>query len=324
MASLTLLFDGIVAAGLVFLAWRSLQAPHLFTSVVLFIAFGLLMALAWVRLDASDIALAEAAIGAGITVFGIAVSGDLGGTRLLAAVAAVTIIYGSVRALAQDEIKRRLAFSTVSQISYIVLGAALGGPIATIGAFVQIVHRGLMKITLFFCAGNLAEMFGIHHVTELNGIGRRMPWTMTAFTIAAFGMIGLPPFAGFISKWYLAGGAIAVGAYWVVGILVVSSVLNSAYFLPLVYAAWFRPLAHHAPPKRPIGWWLIAPPLVTAALSIGAGLIAASVVSPLQWAEVISEPLVPRPRRPGVDWRVATSARPDHRSAPRRRRGAER
>ena len=222
-------------------------------------------------------------------VFGIDFSQSIGATSVLAVVAGVTIIYGSVRALAQDEIKRRLAFSTVSQLSYIVLGAAIGGPLATIGAFVHIVHQGLMKITLFFCAGNLSETFGVHHIHEVDGIGRRMPWTMAAFTIAAFGMIGLPPFAGFISKWYLAGGAIDVGAYWVVGILVGSSVLNAMYFLPLVYAVWFRPLAHRAPPIRSIGWWLVAPPLVTAALSIGAGLFAASIVSPLEWAKIIAE-----------------------------------
>jgi multicomponent Na+:H+ antiporter subunit D len=177
----------------------------------------------------------------------------------------------------------------VSQLSYIVLGAALVGPIATIAAFVHIVHQGLMKITLFFCAGNLAEVFGIHHVHEVDGIGRRMPVTMAAFTVAAFAMIGLPPFAGFISKWYLAGGAIEVGAYWAVPIVVASSVLNAAYFLPIVYAAWFRPLAHHAPPLRRIGGWLMVPPLVTAGLSIAAGLFAGSLISPLQWAEVIAE-----------------------------------
>jgi multicomponent Na+:H+ antiporter subunit D len=222
-------------------------------------------------------------------VFGIAFSGAIGGTSVLAILAGATIIYGSFRALAQDEIKRRLAFSTVSQISYIVLGAALGGPIGTIAALVHIVHQGLLKITLFFCAGNLAEVFGIHHVHEVGGIGRRMPLTMAAFTIAAFGIIGLPPFAGFISKWYLAGGAIEVGAYWAVPIVVASSVLNAAYFLPIVYAAWFRPLVHQAPPLRKIGAWLMVPPLVTAGLSIAAGLFAGSVISPLQWADIIAE-----------------------------------
>jgi multicomponent Na+:H+ antiporter subunit D len=222
-------------------------------------------------------------------IFGIGYSEALGGTAVLAVVAGGTIIYGSIRALQQDDIKRRLAFSTVSQLSYIALGAAIGGPLATIGAFVHIVHQGLMKITLFFCAGNLSETFGIHHVYEVDGIGRRMPWTMGAFTVAVFGMIGVPPLAGFISKWYLAGGAIDVGAWWVVGVLVASSVLNAAYFLPIVYAAWFRPLVHRAPPIRPLGWWLIGPPLVTAALSLAAGLFAASIISPLQWAEIIAE-----------------------------------
>ena len=222
-------------------------------------------------------------------VFGIGFSEALGATSVLAVIAGITIVYGSLRALAQDEIKRRLAYSTVSQLSYIVLGAAVGGPISTIGAFIHIVHQGLMKITLFFCAGNLSETFGIHHIKDVDGIGRRMPWTMGAFTIGVFGMIGLPPFAGFISKWYLAGGAIEVGSWWVVGVLVASSVLNAAYFLPIVYAAWFRPLHHHDAPRRQPGWWLIVPPLVTAALATAAGLFASSIISPLQWAEIIAE-----------------------------------
>jgi multicomponent Na+:H+ antiporter subunit D len=116
-----------------------------------------------------------------------------------------------LRALFQDDLKRRLAYSTVSQVSYITLGVAIAGPIATIGGLVHLVHQGFMKITLFFCAGNYAETLGVHKVSELAGVGRRMPWTMAAFTLAAFGMIGVPPMAGFISKWYLGLGALEAG-----------------------------------------------------------------------------------------------------------------
>jgi multicomponent Na+:H+ antiporter subunit D len=128
-------------------------------------------------------------------VFGVEQAAALGLTGPLALVAAVTIIYGSLRALFQDDLKRRLAFSTVSQVSYIVLGVAIVGPLATVGGIVHLVHQGVMKITLFFCAGNFAETLGIHKVSEMNGVGRRMPWTMLAFTIAALGMIGVPPIA---------------------------------------------------------------------------------------------------------------------------------
>ena len=144
-------------------------------------------------------------------VFGVEFAASLGVMQPLAWLAAVTIIYGSLRALFQDDLKRRLAFSTVSQVSYIALGVAIVGPIATIGGIVHLVHQGLMKITLFFCAGNLAETLGVHKISEMNGAGRRMPWTMAAFTVGAFGMIGAPPIAGFISKWYLGLGALETG-----------------------------------------------------------------------------------------------------------------
>ncbi|MGA9236999.1 MAG: proton-conducting transporter membrane subunit, partial [Desulfobacterales bacterium] len=104
-------------------------------------------------------------------VFGIEFSDKLGLLQPLAAAAAFTILYGSVRALFQDELKKRLAFSTVSQVSYIALGVGILGPIATIGGIVHLVNQGLMKITLFFCAGNFAETLGVHHISHMNGIG---------------------------------------------------------------------------------------------------------------------------------------------------------
>ncbi len=226
-------------------------------------------------------------------VYGIEFAAGLGVTLPLATVAAVTIIYGSMRALFQDDLKRRLAFSTVSQVSYIVLGIALTGPIATIGGLVHLVHQGVMKITLFFCAGNLAETLGIHKVSEMNGVGRRMPWTMAAFTIGAFGMIGAPPLAGFISKWYLGLGALDAGQGWVIFILAGSSLLNAGYFLPILYAAWFKAPPDTWPAERSFGrretaWALLAPPVVTALLTLALGLLASAPFSPLQWARSIT------------------------------------
>ncbi|MFN7141734.1 MAG: complex I subunit 5 family protein, partial [Limisphaerales bacterium] len=166
-------------------------------------------------------------------IYGVEFAYSMGMLTPLAVIAAITIIFGSMRALVQDDLKKRLAYSTVSQVSYIALGVALFGVTGTIGSLVHLVHQGIMKITLFFCAGNIAETLGLHRISELNGIGRRMPLTMGAFTIAAFGMIGIPPVAGFISKWYLALGGMHSGNVWVVPVLLVSSVLNAAYFLPI-------------------------------------------------------------------------------------------
>jgi multicomponent Na+:H+ antiporter subunit D len=226
-------------------------------------------------------------------VYGIEQSAALGLLTPLAAVAAFTILYGSVRALLQEEIKKRLAFSTVSQVSYILLGVSIFGPVGTIGGLVHLVHQGLMKITLFFCAGNLAETLGIHKVSELDGVARRMPWTMAAFTIGAFGMIGLPPVAGFVTKWYLGVGALDAGMHWVLGVLVASSLLNAAYFLPIVYAAWFKPPACEWP-ERPTGSRfetdprLLLPAVATAVAALGAGLLAGAPFSPLSWARLFA------------------------------------
>ena len=131
-------------------------------------------------------------------VYGVEFAASLDLLTPLAIVAAITILWGSLRALAQDDLKKRLAFSTVSQVSYIALGVALFGPIGTIGGLVHLVHQGIMKITLFMCAGALANRMGIKAIADLDGAGRLMPVTMAAFSVGALGMIGLPPVAGFI------------------------------------------------------------------------------------------------------------------------------
>ena len=228
-------------------------------------------------------------------VYGVEFVDSLGLLAPLGAAAAVTIIYGSVRALSQDHLKKRLAYSTVSQVSYIALGTAIVGPVATIGGVVHLVHQGLMKITLFFAAGNYAETLGIHKVSEMDGVGRRMPGTTLAFTVGALGMIGVPPVAGFVSKWYLALGAAEAGVMlWVMPVLIISSLLNAAYFLPILYRAWFRDAdAGFAPAAATAGTrethaFLLWPPITTATLALAAGLFAAAPYSPLEWAELIA------------------------------------
>ena len=227
-------------------------------------------------------------------VFGIQAATQLSLTPVLLAMAAVTILYGSLRALQQTDLKKRLAFSTVSQVSYIALGVALAGPLAAIGGVVHLVHQGLMKITLFFCAGIFAETLGIHDIRQLNGVGRHMPWTMSAFTAGALGMIGVPPMAGFISKWYLGTGALQVGQDWVLALLLVSGLLNAAYFLPLIYRGWFgEPSGAHwqrriwPGQKLETHWMLLLPAVFTAALALLSGIFAGSLPSPLGWTEVI-------------------------------------
>jgi multicomponent K+:H+ antiporter subunit A len=222
-------------------------------------------------------------------LYGLELTAELNLLTPLAVLASITILYGSLRALAEDDLKKRLAFSTVSQVSYIVLGTAIFGPLATIGGLVHLMHQGIMKVTLFFCAGNLSEALEVHKVSEMDGVGRRMPLTMAAFTVAAFGMIGVPPIAGFVSKWYLGLGGLSAGHLWVVGVLVISSLLNAAYFLPAIYAAWFKqptqPWHERERTSRlEVRWTLLVPPLATGLTSLLAGLFAGSAFSPLELA----------------------------------------
>jgi multicomponent Na+:H+ antiporter subunit D len=226
-------------------------------------------------------------------VYGPVLARDLGVLAPLAALAAVTIVWGSVRALAQDDLKRRLAYSTVSQVSYITLGVATFGIVSTIGGLVHLVHQGIMKVTLFFCAGNLAEALGIHRVSEMRGVGRRMPWTMAAFTVGALGMIGVPPVAGFVTKWWLGRGAVEAGDPGVLVVLGLSTLLNAGYFLPILFDAWFRepegpwPDEHRRGPwEAPLG--LLLPTVTTAILSVLAGLLAGAPLSPLGWVQLIA------------------------------------
>lgn len=173
-------------------------------------------------------------------VFGTELLGELGVADILAWFAAFTIIVSSLIALAQDNLKRRLAFSTIGQLSYVVLGAVLLTFSGLLGSMYHIVAHAMMKITLFFCAGAIYATAHISNISEMKGIGRRMPYTMGAFTVGSLGIIGLPLIVGFISKWNLALGALERGQGIYVAVLILSGLLSAAYFLPIVYLAFFK------------------------------------------------------------------------------------
>ncbi len=154
--------------------------------------------------------------------------------------AAATILFGSFMALVQDNLKARLAYSTISQLSYIVLGAALLTPNAVVGATFMIAAHAFAKLTMFFVAGAILVETGKTQISQLDGIGKRMPRTMLMFGLATLGMAALPPMSGFIAKWYLGIGAWQADQWAVLVVLVASSVLNLAYFLPILIRAFFR------------------------------------------------------------------------------------
>ena len=193
--------------------------------------------------------------------------------------AAFTVLISSLIALSQDNLKRRLAFSTIGQLGYITVGVsmlssgALSGvesPQAMTGSILHIAMHACGKITLFFCAGAIFVASGCKYISQLDGIGRRMPFTMIAFLIGALSVIGLPPTGGVISKWFLIMGALEAKYLFVMVILLTSSFLNIIYLLPIAVRAFFIPKnegAFHGSVKE-APWQCVVPLCVTAVLSV--------------------------------------------------------
>jgi multicomponent Na+:H+ antiporter subunit D len=206
-----------------------------------------------------------------VYVFGIDLLQTTGQSGWATALAGTTIIVASLVALRQDNLKKRLAYSTVSQLSYVILGVAILAPISLIGAAMHIAAHAVSKITLFFAAGSIHTAAHLTEISQLDGIGRRMPWTMGAFTVGAISMIGIPPTAGFIGKWFILTGAMETSNWLAVGVIAVSTVLNALYFLPIVFRAFFR---EPAPPQHgharhgEAPWPIIVALMVTATATI--------------------------------------------------------
>ena len=173
-------------------------------------------------------------------IFGADLMREIGVDVFAITFSSLTIIIASLMALSRDNLKERLAFSTISQLSYIILGAVLLTPSAMIGGIIHITNHAFSKITLFFCAGSIYVSAHKTEISQLNGIGKKIPWTMAAFTIATLSMIGVPPASGFITKWYLVIGSLERHSIAVLAVLLASSFLNAAYFVPIVYKAFFK------------------------------------------------------------------------------------
>jgi multicomponent Na+:H+ antiporter subunit D len=194
------------------------------------------------------------------------------------------VVVGSVSAIRQDDVKRMLAHSTVAQIGYIAVGIGLASPLALVGALLHVVNHAVMKACLFFVAGAVLEQAGTKSIAGYAGLGRKMPWTMTGFTVAAISMVGLPPTAGFFSKWYLVSGAVDVGSWVVAVVIVASSVLTLVYFLRVLELVWFRAPADadagadaddgaDTPPVTEAGPSIVVPIGVLAAAVVVLGLV---------------------------------------------------
>jgi multicomponent Na+:H+ antiporter subunit D len=208
---------------------------------------------------------------------------DFGLSMPTAYVAAFTIVVASLIALTKDDIKARLAYSTVSQLSYVVIGVALVGSAvgdfapntaAATGGLLHIGHHAFGKITLFFGAGAIYVASHLKSIRMMNGLGRRMPWTFGAFGLASLTMIGMPPVAGFVSKWYLLNGAMTAGSVLLMAALLCSTLLNAGYFVPIFYRAFFL----KPEPGVDLGqykeapWCMVVPLVFTSVVSLALGL----------------------------------------------------
>ena len=179
-----------------------------------------------------------------VYVFGLDMLRESGSSEWLMWVASFTILASSLIAFTKDNLKARLAYSTISQLAYIVLGAALATPDGALGGGLHIATHAVGKITLFFCAGAILVASHKKNISEMDGLGRAMPWTMGAFCIGALSIIGLPPMAGSWSKWLLALGS-ADGNGVFIAVLMISSLLNIGYLMPIpIRAFFFDPPAH--------------------------------------------------------------------------------
>ena len=203
-------------------------------------------------------------------VFGTDFLGELDVATTVSWIAAFTVITSSLIALSQDNLKRRLAFSTIGQLGYIILGVSLLSPLGVTGSILHIAMHAFGKITLFFCAGAIYVAMHKKYVSELVGIGRKMPITMTAFAIGSLSVIGLPVTGGLVSKWYLVMGTAESGQIALLVVFLISSILNACYFLPIVYRAFLcRPeesLYDGDRQEAPLA--CLVPLCITAALSV--------------------------------------------------------
>jgi len=214
-------------------------------------------------------------------IFGTAyVSKTIPVTTVIGWLAAAGILYGSIMAMAQTELKRMLAYSSIAQVGYIGLGIGLANPLGLIGAVLHLMNHAAMKALLFLAAGNFRAVLGHSDIARLDGsTRRRMPWTTAAFAVGALSMIGIPPLAGFFSKWYLALGAVAKKHWIFLAVILLSSLLNAVYFFRVIERIYFaRTESTAAAPRTEASASMLVPVLVLAAALIGLGLLNAFIV----------------------------------------------
>ncbi|MDZ4167459.1 MAG: proton-conducting transporter membrane subunit [Coriobacteriia bacterium] len=227
-------------------------------------------------------------------VFGVELLREMGVMSMITILAGFTVLFAAVLAVNQDNLKRRLAYSTISQMAYVVLGVSLLGFDSTIGAIIHVTNHAFMKGGLFLCAGLFIRRLGVHRVSQLDGAAKRMPITAAGFAIAALGMIGTPPLSGFVSKWYLGLGMLETGNPLLLVVLLGGALLAAVYLLPIVYRMYFREPVLTADDKitaegREAPASMLVPLVIVTLLTIALGLSASLPGMPVSLARMAAE-----------------------------------
>ena len=227
-------------------------------------------------------------------VFGVELLREMGVMDMLTWLAGFTVIFAAVLAVNQDNLKRRLAYSTISQMAYVTLGISLLGLDSTIGAIIHVTNHAFMKGALFLCAGLFIRRLGVHRVSQLGGAAKRMPITAACFALAALAMIGTPPLSGFVSKWYLGLGMLETGNPLLLIVLLGGALMAAIYLLPIVYSMYFREPTLTAEDKiategREAPVTMLAPLVAVTILTIALGLGSSLPGMPVSLARMAAE-----------------------------------
>ncbi|MBS3743502.1 MAG: monovalent cation/H+ antiporter subunit D family protein [Wenzhouxiangellaceae bacterium] len=234
-----------------------------------------------------------------LEIFGPAMLDQLGVLPWLAGFSGFAIVAAAMLAVAENDLKRRLAYSTISQMAYVSLAATLLHPVALTGALVHITHHAFFKGGLFLCAGSILAVTGLRRISRMRGLGWRMPWTAGTFTLLALAMTGLPPLSGFVGKWTLGTGMAQAGGFGHLAVMLLGSLLAAAYLWPVIYRIWQRPEQDdplHAGASRDErherrGWMLFAV-LAAGAATVALGVAAGLPGFPLELARMAAEQLL--------------------------------
>jgi len=212
-------------------------------------------------------------------IFGPAVILLIKGNDLALIFILITILTGSFLAIHQKNLKKRLAYSTISQLGYIMLGLVVLNPDSFTGGMLHMIFHALIKITLFFCVGAIMHITGKTEIQEVQGLGKQLPILMWCFSLSAISLVGIPPTNGFVSKWYLATGSLQSGSFIIPVVLLLSALLTAGYLLPIITTAFFKPIPEGEPVYKEPSPSMLIPIIILTGIVLLTGLFPNPIIN---------------------------------------------